>query len=50
MLAEDMLVVTVDDDGAGRDVPLVHVADRVGALAGSLEVGGNTIRAELPCA
>jgi signal transduction histidine kinase len=47
---EDTLVVSVGDDGAGRDEPLVHVADRVGALGGSVEFGVNTIRAELPCA
>ncbi|HEX5896306.1 MAG TPA: histidine kinase [Thermoleophilaceae bacterium] len=48
--AEDILVVTVEDDGAGRDGPLVHVADRVGALGGSVDARPTTIRAELPCA
>jgi signal transduction histidine kinase len=44
-----VLVVAVDDDGAPRSSPLVHLADRVGALAGSLEVGDTTLRAEIPC-
>ena len=30
-----------------RDLP--HVADRVGALGGTLELGGTTLRAEIPC-
>jgi signal transduction histidine kinase len=49
-IAEDILVVCVEDDGAGRAGALVHVADRVGALGGSIDVGVDTIRAELPCA
>jgi signal transduction histidine kinase len=48
-VAEDILVVSVEDDGARRAGPLVHVADRVGAHGGSVDVGVNTIRAELPC-
>jgi signal transduction histidine kinase len=44
-----VLVVAVEDDGAPRSSPLVHLADRVGALAGSLDVGDTTLRAELPC-
>jgi signal transduction histidine kinase len=44
-----VLVVAVDDDGAPRSSPLVQLADRVGALAGSLEVGDTTLRAEIPC-
>lgn len=49
-IAEDILVVSVEDDGARRAGPLVHVADRVGAHGGSVDVGMNAIRAELPCA
>jgi signal transduction histidine kinase len=44
-----VLVVAVEDDGALRSSPLVHLADRVGALGGSLDVGDTTLRAKLPC-
>jgi len=44
------LIVTVQDDGVGRTSDLVHIADRVGALDGRLEVGPTRLRAELPCA
>jgi signal transduction histidine kinase len=44
-----VLVVAVEDDGTPRSSPLVHLADRVGALGGSLHVGDTTLRAELPC-
>jgi signal transduction histidine kinase len=43
------LVLATEDDGAPRSRPLVHLADRVGAVAGSLDVGDTTLRAELPC-
>jgi signal transduction histidine kinase len=43
------LVVTTDDDGPPRTGRLVHLADRVGALGGSLLVGDTQLRAELPC-
>jgi signal transduction histidine kinase len=46
----DRLVVTTDDDGPTRTARLVHLADRVGALGGSLLVGDTQLRAELPCA
>jgi signal transduction histidine kinase len=46
----DLLVITAEDDGAPRGMHLVHLADRVGALGGSLEVGGTSLRAEIPCA
>ena len=45
----DRLVVTTDDDGAPRSSALVHLADRVGALGGSLVAGDTTLRAEIPC-
>jgi signal transduction histidine kinase len=45
----ELLVVVTDDDGAPRTARLVHLADRVGALGGSLFVGDTTLRAELPC-
>ena len=43
------LVVSADDDGRPRSAALVHVADRVGALGGELEVGPTSLRAEIPC-
>src|SRR5215211_2531507 len=46
----DRLVISVEDDGTGRATPLVHVADRVGALGGEVETGETVLRAELPCA
>jgi signal transduction histidine kinase len=46
----ELLVITAEDDGAPRGMHLVHLADRVGALGGSLEVGGTSLRAEIPCA
>ena len=44
------LLVTVQDDGAKRSPELVHLADRIGALGGTLEAGPTTLRAEIPCA
>jgi signal transduction histidine kinase len=46
----DRLVITAEDDGAPRIARLVHLADRVGALGGTLDVGRTTLRAEIPCA
>ena len=46
----ERLVVATDDDGAPRGAGLVHLADRVGALGGSLVVGDTKLRAEIPCA
>ena len=45
----DRLVVAARHDGGGAPAPLVHVADRIGALGGTLAVDGGGIRAELPC-
>jgi len=45
----ERLVVTADDDGPPRTARLVHLADRVGALGGSLLVGDTQLRAVLPC-
>ena len=39
-----------NDDGSDRSSPLIHLADRIGALGGSLEVSQTTLRAEIPCA
>jgi signal transduction histidine kinase len=44
------LVVTVEDDGSERTSSMVHVADRVGAVGGSLIVEPMRVRAEIPCA
>ena len=46
----DRLVVTISDDGVHRGRALLHVADRVGALGGSLTVSPSHLRAEIPCA
>jgi signal transduction histidine kinase len=46
----DRLVVTVDDNGSDRDSELVRLADRVGALSGTLEVEPRRLRAKIPCA
>jgi signal transduction histidine kinase len=43
------LVVTVEDDGPGDASRMVAVADRVGALGGSLSTGRAVCRAEIPC-
>ena len=45
----DRLVITINDDGAGRTSQLVHLADRVGALGGSFHAGPTTLRAEIRC-
>jgi signal transduction histidine kinase len=47
---DEQLVVTLDDDGAPRNRRPVHVADRVGALGGRVELGPSSLQAELPCA
>jgi signal transduction histidine kinase len=44
------LLVKVHDDGAKRSTELVHLADRIGALGGTLDAGPRTLRAEIPCA
>jgi signal transduction histidine kinase len=46
----DRLVLEAHDDGDARTTGLVHVADRVGALGGTLHVAATDVRAELPCA
>jgi signal transduction histidine kinase len=46
----DRLMVTVDDDGSPRSDPMVAVADRVGAVGGTLDVGPATLQASIPCA
>src|SRR6266511_1880146 len=48
--AADRLVVTARDDGAAREAALLHLADRIGALGGFVDIGPTTLRAEIPCA
>jgi signal transduction histidine kinase len=47
---DERLVVRVEDDGSGRTSTMIHLADRVGAVGGSLQVEPTTLRAEIPCA
>jgi signal transduction histidine kinase len=47
---DERLVIEVADDGSVRASALVHVADRVGAVGGRLEVEATILRAEIPCA
>jgi signal transduction histidine kinase len=47
---DERLVVKVEDDGSGRTSTMIHLADRVGAVGGRLEVEPTTLRAEIPCA
>jgi signal transduction histidine kinase len=46
----ELLVVTVEDNGTGRDAPMVTLTDRVGALGGTLFIKETACRAEIPCA
>ena len=48
-LKDGRLVVTVEDDGAGRGSSMVHLADRVGAVGGNLVLEPTSLTAELPC-
>ena len=47
---DERLLVKVEDDGSERTSTMIHLADRVGAIGGVLEVEGTTLRAEIPCA
>jgi hypothetical protein len=42
--------VSASDDGTPRETSLVHVADRVGALGGTVELAPTLLQAEIPCA
>jgi hypothetical protein len=46
---DEWLVVQISDDAAAGTSTLLHIADRVGALGGSLEVRPHSLRAEIPC-
>lgn len=43
------MVVEVTDDGLKRRNPMIHLADRVGALGGRFVAEPQRVRAELPC-
>ena len=43
------LEVKVEDDGSERTSTMIHLADRVGAVGGRLQVEPATLRAEIPC-
>jgi signal transduction histidine kinase len=43
------LIVTIQDDGTARAASLITLADRVGALGGSLLIQPTSCRAEIPC-
>ena len=47
--ADGRLRVTAEDEGRPRTHALPHLADRVGALGGTLELGDRVLRAEIPC-
>ena len=47
--AIEYAALAVEDDGAPRSSRLLHLADRVGALAGTLDVGITTLHAEIAC-
>jgi signal transduction histidine kinase len=46
---DQQLVVQVRDDGAAGASAFLHIADRVGALGGSLKVRPHSLQAEIPC-
>ena len=46
---DEQLVVKVEDDGEQRTSEMVHLADRVGAVGGRLQVEPTTLLAEIPC-
>jgi len=44
------LMIVVEDNGAGRESPMVALVDRVGALGGQVLVEPMACRMEIPCA
>lgn len=50
VVRDGRLAIIADDDGMPRDASLIHVADRVGALGGELDLAPTKLRAEIPCA
>ena len=47
--ADGRLSITAWDEGRSRGHALPQLADRVGALGGTLELGDTTLRTEIPC-
>jgi signal transduction histidine kinase len=47
--ADASLRLAISDNGSARSSPLVHLADRIGALGGLVESGETFLRAEIPC-
>ncbi len=47
--AEERLCITVEDNGTNRSSSMIQVADRVGAVGGTLDVQPTSLRAEFPC-
>ena len=47
--ADGRLTITANDEGRPRSGRLPQLADRVGALGGTLEFGDTSLRAEIPC-
>jgi signal transduction histidine kinase len=47
--ADGRLSITAEDEGTPRTHDLPQLADRVGALGGTLELGDRILRAEIPC-
>jgi signal transduction histidine kinase len=47
--ADGRLSITAEDAGKPRTHGLPHLADRVGAVGGTLELGDRILRAEIPC-
>ncbi len=47
--ADGRLTLTAEDDGRPRSHALPQLADRIGALGGTLELGDTSLRAEIPC-
>jgi signal transduction histidine kinase len=45
----DRFVLDLRDDGEPRSPGLVHVADRVGALGGTMRLDATGVRVEIPC-
>jgi signal transduction histidine kinase len=46
---DGQLVVTVEDDGADRISPMISIADRVGALGGTVALEPRACRVAIPC-
>ena len=47
--ADGRLCITTRDEGRPRSGELPQLADRVGALGGTIEVGNTSLRVEIPC-